>query len=134
MSIQKSRYFNNKLCQTKMFFNFNSNLFYLSVFFKYFFLSLNVYSCVSTLKLQMFILHEIEVPWHVGVFSFQLNQQGWCFGMNISCIVFKEGWKLIRGCIFSRVRPFYERGVSDLETKRSMHRPVYYAHSLFIEG
>jgi hypothetical protein len=28
-----------------------------------------------------------------------------------------------RGCIFSRVRPFYERAVSDLD--RSMHRSVW---------
>ncbi len=38
------------------------------------------------------------------------------------------------GCIFSRVRPFYEWAVSDLGPKRSMHRPVKVAHSSFIEG
>ncbi len=39
-----------------------------------------------------------------------------------------------RGHIFSCVRPFYERSVSDLD--RSMHRSlwVYVAHSSFIEG
>jgi hypothetical protein len=30
----------------------------------------------------------------------------------------------IRGRIFSRVRPFYERAVSDLDPSRYMHRPV----------
>ncbi len=29
-----------------------------------------------------------------------------------------------RGSIFNRVRPFYERAVSDLDPLRSMHRPV----------
>jgi len=42
--------------------------------------------------------------------------------------------KTTRGRILSRVRPFYERAVSDLD--RSMHRSlwVYVAHSSFIEG
>ncbi len=39
-----------------------------------------------------------------------------------------------RGCIFSHVRPFYERAVSDLD--RSMYRSlwIYVAHSSFTEG
>ncbi len=39
-----------------------------------------------------------------------------------------------RGCIFSHVRPFYERAVSNLD--RSMHRSlrVLITHSSFIEG
>jgi hypothetical protein len=39
-----------------------------------------------------------------------------------------------RGCIFSRVRPFYECAVSDLD--RYMHRSLWVlvAHSSFIEG
>jgi hypothetical protein len=37
--------------------------------------------------------------------------------------------KACRGCIFSCVRPFYERAVSDLGPSRSM-----VAHSSFIEG
>ena len=43
-------------------------------------------------------------------------------------------WVKSRGQIFSHVRPFYERAVSNLD--RSMHRSlwVYVAHSLFIEG
>jgi hypothetical protein len=32
------------------------------------------------------------------------------------------------------VRPFYENAVSDLDPLRSMHRPVWVAHSLLIEG
>jgi hypothetical protein len=31
---------------------------------------------------------------------------------------------VFRGRIFSHVRPFYERAVSDLDPKRSMHGPV----------
>ncbi len=43
-------------------------------------------------------------------------------------------WLKPWGCIFSHVRPFYERAVSDLD--RSMHRSlcVQAAHSSFIEG
>jgi hypothetical protein len=42
--------------------------------------------------------------------------------------------EMTRGHIFSRVRPSYERAVSNLD--RSMHISlwVYAAHSLFIEG
>jgi hypothetical protein len=43
-------------------------------------------------------------------------------------------WKQFRGRIFSCVWPFYERAVSDLDPKRSIHRPVQVAHRLFIEG
>ncbi len=39
-----------------------------------------------------------------------------------------------RGCIFSRVRPFYGQAVSNQHPYRSMHRPFYVAHRLFIEG
>ncbi len=41
---------------------------------------------------------------------------------------------LIRGYIFSRVRPFYERAVSDLD--KSMHRYLWawVTHGSFIEG
>ncbi len=39
-----------------------------------------------------------------------------------------------RGCNCSHVRPFYERVVSDLGPQRSIHRPVWVAHSSFIEG
>ncbi len=41
---------------------------------------------------------------------------------------------MYRARIFSRVRPFYERGVSDLDC--SMHRSVWapVAHSSFTEG
>ncbi len=39
-----------------------------------------------------------------------------------------------RGCIFSHVRLFYEQAVSNLGRLRSMHIPVYVAHSSFIEG
>ncbi len=42
--------------------------------------------------------------------------------------------KLTGGHISSRVRPFYERAVSDLDPYRSMIRPVFVAHSSFIEG
>ncbi len=42
--------------------------------------------------------------------------------------------KVYRGCIFSHERPCYEGAVSDLDPKRSMHKPVQVAHSLFIEG
>jgi hypothetical protein len=38
------------------------------------------------------------------------------------------------GHIFSNVRPFYERAVSDLDPQRSMHRPVWVTHNSFIEG
>ncbi len=38
------------------------------------------------------------------------------------------------GCIFSHVRPFYERAVSDLGPQRSMHTPIQVAHSSFIQG
>ncbi len=41
---------------------------------------------------------------------------------------------LIRGRIFSHVRPLYERAVSDLDPLRSLHRPAQAAHNLFIEG
>jgi hypothetical protein len=39
-----------------------------------------------------------------------------------------------RGHIFSRVQPFHECAVSNLDPQRSMHRPVEVAHSSFIEG
>ncbi len=32
------------------------------------------------------------------------------------------------------MQPFYEQVLSDLDAKRSMQRPVYVAHSSFIEG
>jgi hypothetical protein len=44
----------------------------------------------------------------------------------------KETW--IKGCIFSGVRPFYERAVSKLDPERSMHRPVQVTHSSFTGG
>ncbi len=40
----------------------------------------------------------------------------------------------LTGLIFSHVRPFYERAVSNIDPKRSMYRPVQVAHSLFVEG
>ncbi len=39
-----------------------------------------------------------------------------------------------RDHIFSCVRPFYERAVSNLDPQRSMHLPVQVTHSSFIEG
>ncbi len=39
-----------------------------------------------------------------------------------------------RGRIFTHVQPFYECAVSNLDPKRSMHRPVQVAHSSFIRG
>jgi hypothetical protein len=58
----------------------------------------------------------------------------WINLINIFTLVNDRKSKLTRGHISSRVRPFYERAVSDLDPYRSMIRPVYVAHSLFIEG
>ncbi len=44
------------------------------------------------------------------------------------------GRKTGGNCIFSRVRPFYERAVSNLDPLRYMHGPVYVAHTSFIGG
>ncbi len=41
---------------------------------------------------------------------------------------------IYRGHIFSHVRPFCERAVSDLGPQRSLNRPVQVAHSSFTEG
>ncbi len=41
---------------------------------------------------------------------------------------------LCRGRIFSRVRPFYEQAVSDLDRSLHISLWVLVAHSLFIEG
>ncbi len=42
--------------------------------------------------------------------------------------------QVTRGHIFRRVRPYFEHAVSDLDTQRSMHRPVQVTQSSFIEG
>ena len=45
----------------------------------------------------------------------------WTFAVKYESVMFYITCP--RGCIFSRVRPFYERAVSDLD--RSMHRSLW---------
>ncbi len=57
-----------------------------------------------------------------------------CFSNSDFVISGKKQNNSSRGHIFSCVRPFCERAVSDLDPQRYIHRPVQVAHSSFIGG
>ncbi len=80
---------------------------------------------------ELYFIWDFQIHYWIRLFSnLSLTEPFW----NGEIFFWKTNSEFSWGRIFSRVRPAYERAVSDLD--RSMHISlwVWVAHSLFIEG